>query len=66
MLIVTRFQEHSKKTLLVEFNNPIFLSAGIVTKAHYNAGVKRRFSLGKDVLCPKRAGLSDAHFPKCL
>ena len=43
-------------TLLVEFNTPILLSAG----------VKRLFLLGKEVLCSMRAGLSEAHFPKCL
>ena len=40
------------KTLFIEFNTPIPSSAG----------VERLFSLGKEVLRPKRAGLSDTHF----
>ena len=39
--------------LLVKFNTPIFLGAG----------VKRLFSLGKEVLRPVRAGLSGTQFP---
>ena len=50
------FSCHHMTTLLVEFNTPILLSAG----------VKRIFALGKEVLRPMGAGLSDAHFPKCL
>ena len=46
------FTCHHMKTLLVEFNTLIPLSAI----------VEHLFSLGKDDLHPKRAGLSDAHF----
>ena len=40
------------KTLFIEFN----------TSIPSGAGVERLFSLGKDVLRSKRAGLSDTHF----
>ena len=46
---------HHMTTLLVEFNTPILSSVG----------VKRLFSLVKEVIRPMRAGLRDAHFFKC-